>query len=623
MSRPLRCFVPGLMALLLASAALGKPGEDMEAAKVVLDELEAWDTAAAAKAVEGLIQRYPEARAIKLLEARVRFEQGDYQEAVGLLDEVGAKGDEEYADLVRATLDETGKYESRESAHFILRYRPGKDAVLAPYALDALEKIYAALQQDLGYAPPPKVRVEVYDDAKALSRVSTLPLKAIKTSGTIAICKFDKLMITSPKALVRGYDWLDTLAHEYVHLVVSKKSRNTVPIWIHEGLAKFLESRWRGAPGQALSPSSAGLLAAALKENKLIPFERMHPSMALLPSQEDAALAFAEVFTAVEYLHQKGGNALLVKLIDELKGGQNYDAAVAKAVGVSFPKFQQEWMAYLGKREFPKETVALSVEHLKFKDDDARAQLAEKAKNKDEKAEREAARFGDFLEIADPEGRKLAHLGELLRLRNRPAAAAEEFAKSFARVGNRSPALSNRYAQALIKLGQFEEAEKLLTASLKPYPGYARTFQNLGEVYLARKRPAEAERAFLEVVGIDPFDPLPHSALAQIYQQRGDEARKEREVDALKILGGDKPQMASDQGIIVVRSHPFARVLLDGKETGRTTPTTLRVAPGSHVVRLVNDERGFARESTVEVGASEEKVVEVMLDEPAAPAPAP
>ena len=46
--------------------------------------------------------------------------------------------------------------------------------------------------------------------------------------------------------LTTGYDWLDTVSHEYVHLVVSRKSRNTVPIWMHEGLAKYLESRWRG-----------------------------------------------------------------------------------------------------------------------------------------------------------------------------------------------------------------------------------------------------------------------------------------------------------------------------------------------------------------------------------------
>ena len=64
---------------------------------------------------------------------------------------------------------------------------------------------------------------------------------------------------------------------------------------------------------------------------------------------------------------------------------------------------------------------------------------------------------------------------------------------------------------------------------------------------------------------------------------------------------------------MVVRSHPLARVFLDGVDTGRTTPALLDVAPGSHVVKLVNDELGFEREAAVEVGPGEEKELDVTL----------
>src|SRR5690606_21850179 len=134
--------------------------------------------------------------------------------------------------------------------------------------------------------------------ARGLANVSTLTVQEIETSGTIALCKFNRLMVTSPKALARGYSWLDTLAHELIHLVISEKSKNTVPIWLHEGLAKYSESLWRdGVPGLALDPASENLLASAVKKNDLVTFEQMHPSMAKLPSQEKTALAFAEVFT--------------------------------------------------------------------------------------------------------------------------------------------------------------------------------------------------------------------------------------------------------------------------------------------------------------------------------------
>ena len=604
-----RATLPAALAALLFGAPAAAQAPSIKAAYA---ELEAWDTAAARKLADELLARGAEDPAVRELAAHVRYEQGDYAGAVELLDQNGSH--DEFARMARATLKEAQAFKSRESDHFVIYYREGKDAVLPPYALEALERQRTALAQTLGYLPPGKVRVEVLEDLRTLSRLSTLTLEAIKTSGTIAICKFDKLMITSPKALVHGYDWLDTLSHEYTHLVISKMSRNTVPIWIHEGLAKFLESAWRGAPGLALSPASASLLAEALKKNKLIPFDRMHPSMALLPSQEDAALAFAEVFTAVEFLYGKGGNALLGRIIDNLKAGARYDAAVAKATGGSYAKFQSDWMAYLSKRDFPRETLALSAEKLKFKEDEGQQ------KPKDKEQELEDVRFGDFLEIEDREGRKLAHLGELLRQRNRNAAAIEEFTKAYARVGARSPALSNRYAQALIRTGELSRAEEILLASLKPYPGYARTFQNLAEVYVATKRFGDAERSFLEVVGIDPFDPLPHAGLYRIYSERKDEPRAGREKLALQLLAGKKAD-APTTGTVRVSCHPLARVFLDGVDTGKTTPAALEVAPGSHVVRLVNEERGFVREEPLEIVAGEEKEISVEIQADLPPAP--
>jgi tetratricopeptide (TPR) repeat protein len=597
-----------------AGPARADPGSVREQMRRGFEELEAWDVLAARQTADALVAREPSDAGPQALLARVEFEQGDYAGAVAIAERLGDEVDPAFAALARATREETKGYKTQESEHFVFAFRPGKDAVLAPYGLEALEKQYAALESDLGYAPPGKVRVEVVDDAKALARMSTLTVQAIKTSGTIAICKFDKLMVTSPKALVRGYDWLDTLAHEYVHLVVSKMSRNTVPIWIHEGLAKFLESRWRGAAGQALSPASAGLLAQALKQNKLIPFERMHPSMALLPSQEDAALAFAEVFTAVEYLHRRGGNAMLVRLIEALRGGAKDEAAVARAVGAPFSRFYGDWMAYLARREYPKETLPLSAEALRFKDDAA----GEKAKAQKQPKKEDEIRFGDFLEIEDPEGRKLAHLGELLRQRSRFGAAADEFSRAYARVGNRSPMLSNRYAQSLMKLGELARAEQVLQASLKPFPGIAKTYQNLGEIFVQTNRPAEAEKAFLEVVGIDPFDPLPHSALLKIYSERPDPRRASVEKSSLAIVLGRATE-APTQGTLAVRSHPLARVFLDGVDTGRSTPTELSVPPGSHVVKIVNEERGFTREQAVEIGAGEEKALQLDGAEPAAP----
>ncbi len=569
--------------------------------------LDSWDLERARKALDALLAVDAASGQVRMTVARMRFEEGDYAGAVEIYDELGAKG--AWSELARATFKEFRSYEQRESEHFVFRYPAGKDAILAPYALEALEKQYQALKEDLGYAPPGKIRVEVVHDAAALSRVSTLTLEAIKTSGTIAICKFNRLMITSPKATVYGYGWIDTLAHEYTHLVISKKSDNTVPIWIHEGLAKYLESRWRGQPGLALSPSSAGLLRDAVRQKKLIPFEKMHPSMALLPSQEDAALAFAEVFTAIEYMHQKGGYGLLRKLIDTLKMGRPHEAAVSAVMGVPFSRFEADWKAYLAKREYPKDAIALSTEKLKFKED-AAPQPASDPKKKDS----EEVRFGDFQEIDDVEARKMAHLGELLRVRGRFKAAVEEFEKAHRKIGARSRHLSYKYAQALLETNQSEKAEQVLLASVSAYPGWAATHLLLGTMYMLAKRTSEAETHFFEAVAQDPFDPRSHNGLLAIYTELNRKQSVERERNVLRFLKGENVSVMTGDGVLVLRSHPFAKVIVDGEDRGVTTPARIEVKPGKHEVVLKNDERGFERKETVEVGAGEEKVIEVVLE---------
>jgi tetratricopeptide (TPR) repeat protein len=229
-----------VIALLLA-LSVTQLSEKIEA------NLEAWDIPGAEKGVDELAHDHPGTPESEYFRGRVLFEQGKYDEAVaaferaskagsepGSYDSVSGHGSvvENDVRLARAAAEETKNDQSFESEHFILKTRAGKDGLLAPYALAALEKAYAGLTRDLGVTPASKIRVEVYDSAKSLAHVSPLTVEQIKASGTIALCKYSRLMITSPKALLRGYPWLDTVSHEFVHYLVTQKGRNTVPIWL-------------------------------------------------------------------------------------------------------------------------------------------------------------------------------------------------------------------------------------------------------------------------------------------------------------------------------------------------------------------------------------------------------
>lgn len=493
--------------------------------------LEDWDVASAKAELAELEKLAPaDVEPLRYFRGRVAFEEGDYDTAVTELKASGVRDRPgSWLRLVTDTRDIVKAHERAESEHFIFLYPKGKSAVLAPWALDALEAIHAALVKDLGYAPKGKVRVEIVANAAELAKVSTLTKEAIRTTGTIAICKFNKLMVTSPSAVLKGYDWLDTLAHEYVHLVVSQKSRNTVPIWMHEGLAKYLESRWRGPAGGAMTPSTLALLGSRVRSNTLVPFEKMHPSMALLPTAEDAATAFAEVFFAIHLIDTEAGPRALDRLLTEMGKGTSDKLAVEAVTKRRWPEFERAWMAHLRKQPYPAELIPPAAHEKK--------ELVEAgAEKKPEKKKARDVSFGDFAEVKETPARKAAHLGELMRERKRMAAAAEFYERAHGLVGDRYESVSNKYALTLLELKRYELAEKVLQGSLVTHPGSAATNTHLARIALRARKFEVVKTASLAALAVNPFDPEVHVSLYFAAKQLGDEPLRQRAVAAVVAL---------------------------------------------------------------------------------------
>ena len=129
-------------------------GNDRRAAVAALER---WDVPGAREAVERLgDSREPEN---VLLRSRLAFHAGEYAEAVRLLgllppavaslEPVGA-----YARLAAASLAMDGRLAAIESEHFVLRFDPERDWVLAEPALEALESGYEATARWLGERTP-------------------------------------------------------------------------------------------------------------------------------------------------------------------------------------------------------------------------------------------------------------------------------------------------------------------------------------------------------------------------------------------------------------------------------------------------------------------------------------
>jgi len=489
-----------------------------EGLRLLADE----DVPGARAVLEPLLAAQPDDAGARLAAGILRFFEQRYAEAEDLISSSGLADPAGYLALAKAAREVTKDDARFEGEHFVIVHPKGKDEVLVPYVLDALERQRAALGRELGFAPDEKLTVEIVSDVKDLAKVSTLTEQEIRTSGTVAVCKFGKLMLLSPKALLRGYDWLDTAAHEYTHHVLTRKSKNRAPIWLQEGLAKWFEESWRGAR-EPVSPVSAALVRDAVEQNRLVTFEEMHPSLAKLPSQERATLAYAQVALAVEYLVQQKGPAVLPRILDLLADGEPTEQAVSDALGAPFPRFLAEWRRYMASRPLPRGGEH-ALKHLHFRDDP-----------------KSAGSYAEWAEIPDERARGYARLGELFRARGRWTAARIEYGKAVQRVGARVAILSNQYALAAMMSGANGDAERVLGEALDWNPDSAALHVRLARILVDRKDFAGAREHLLAANRQDPFDPEIHAGLAKALEGLGDPGGASREARFTQILAGGEP----------------------------------------------------------------------------------
>jgi tetratricopeptide (TPR) repeat protein len=426
-------------------------------------------------------------------------------------------------DPVAAGVALTKGWTVAEGTSFTVVHPPGKDEILVPYLLETLEAQRAAIQRELGIEVPGKVRVEILDGVRSLSRLTGLTEAEIRTSGTVAVAKYDKLMILSPRLLVKGYDWLDTAAHEYVHHAVSLRTRDRMPVWLHEGIAKWGETLWRGKGGESWSPYSAAILEAALKKNRLVTFEEIHPSIAKLTADR-ATLAFAEVLLAVEHLVRQGGPGALASVIARVAEGADAREAVAAATHRPWAQFEAGWRAWMAARPMPRGGERERI-RLRFRDDP-----------------RQASGWSEWAELPDERARGFARLGQIFRERGKWVAARIEYGKGYARAGPKWAVLADQYALAMMMSGDDAGAEQVLSDALRHSPGHAALHVHLARVLLKRNELAAARDQLLLANRQDPFDPEIHAGLAKALAGLSDPTGASREERFARILGGQGPQ---------------------------------------------------------------------------------
>jgi tetratricopeptide (TPR) repeat protein len=498
-----------------ASDARTKPADVEREVAEAIDELRLEDAEAA-------LARFARDEPGLLYErARLLFHTGDYTAAVELGSRATALAPAKRArrwkamlDLMRASEETTRGYEQLASpdGRYLVLFPPGKDRVFAEYAMDVLIAADRALTAAFETTLPGPIRLEIYPSPETLAEVSALTEEQVRATGTVALSKWNRLMITSPKALVRGYSWADTIGHELTHMMLSRVTGENAPVWLQEGTAKLFERAWRADdPAPRVDPGSLALLHRAAARGKLLTFDQMHPSIAMLPTEDDAALAFAEVATFITRYVERHGKPTLRAAFSLIATGADAREALAEAADTTFAALEADWKRSLGKATSP----------------DAPRRLKQRFRDADEDDRDESE------DVGVEEARRFLRLGDLLWDRSRFTGAAVEYRKAFA-ADRDDPIVAARFGRAALRSGDSRSAIEALEPLVARFPTHAPTHAVLGAARLRAGDRGGATTALREAIRINPFDPDPHCDLADASAEAREVERERRACGELR-----------------------------------------------------------------------------------------
>ena len=233
-----------------------------------------------------------------------------------------------------------------ESDHFVVRYQPGIDELLAGEMLPVLERIHDRVTADptdipggIGHEPRNKTLIELMPSHRwfsvritGMTRVHTM---AAATGPVIAMESPQE----GPEFTVGHYDWPRVLQHEYVHTVTLSRTNNRIPHWFTEAAAVFCEDAPR-------DERTWRLLARAFETDTLFNLDKISLAFVRPEKPTDRGQAYAQGHWMLQFINETWGPAAPVKLMDRYARGETEASAFEAELGVSSDEFMSRFRAW-------------------------------------------------------------------------------------------------------------------------------------------------------------------------------------------------------------------------------------------------------------------------------------
>lgn len=222
---------------------------------------------------------------------------------------------------------------------FTIRWVAGSPEQLVS-ALDIAREATARITSQLDTIDPGEVAFYIYPSTADLQ--AALRLTGNQWVAGMALPEVGVILLAVPPtdgvATQLQVDIPHELTHQILYRDLGDLGYTALPTWLVEGLAMAFEQR-----AQALRVT---LLEQAQQEDRLLPLADLCMPFYALDS-EKLQLAYAESYSAVNYLHEAYGWSGVRELLKSYADGRECSAGIKHALGVDLPVFERQWRTWL------------------------------------------------------------------------------------------------------------------------------------------------------------------------------------------------------------------------------------------------------------------------------------
>jgi len=221
-----------------------------------------------------------------------------------------------------------------ESSHFVLHYEGRQTSeALRGQILTALESDYDDLVRDLGNPPRDNIQVTLYTEQEFFDVTHAPAWTGAINDG--------KLRIPISGVSSMNSELAHVLKHELAHSFVTQLSGGRCPMWLHEGIAQFLEPKSLSGDGRQLSQ--------LFQAQRQIPLNALEGSFMNF-SGAQAYVAYAESLAAISYINDTYGMSDVQRILQRLAQGNSTEAALRATIRSDYGQLESELARYLADR---------------------------------------------------------------------------------------------------------------------------------------------------------------------------------------------------------------------------------------------------------------------------------